>query len=95
MSKRLDALGRCSAGVALASARTADVPADRAERSDEQQGRWLLAHRLYWHRREAKAPWREFFRLRDLSEDELVAEKAALSVRTSLPAWEERRSRQS
>lgn len=64
---------------ALMAALTADVPADRAERSDEQQGRWLLAHLLDWHRREAKAPWWEFFRLRDLSEDELLVEKAALS----------------
>ena len=64
---------------ALMAALTANVPADRAERGDEQQGRWLLAHLLDWHRREAKAPWWEFFRLRDLSEDELFAEKAALS----------------
>jgi uncharacterized protein len=64
---------------ALMTALTADVPADRAERNDEQQARWLIAHLLDWHRREAKAPWWEFFRLRDLSEDELFAEKAALS----------------
>jgi hypothetical protein len=64
---------------ALMTALISDVPAERAERDDEQQGRWLLAHLLDWHRREAKAPWWEFFRLRDLSEDELLAEKAALS----------------
>jgi hypothetical protein len=52
---------------------------ERAERDDEQQGRWLLAHLLDWHRREAKASWWEFFRLRDLSEDELFGEKAALA----------------
>jgi uncharacterized protein len=64
---------------ALMTALTADVPADRVLRDGEQQGRWLLAHLLDWHRREAKAPWWEFFRLRDLSEDELLTEKAALS----------------
>lgn len=64
---------------ALMTALTADVPVERGQRDDEQQGRWLLAHLLDWHRREAKAPWWEFFRLRDLSEDELLAEKAALS----------------
>jgi len=64
---------------ALMAALTADVPADRTERNDEQQGRWLLAHLLDWHRREDKAPWWEFFRLRDLSEDELLDEKAALA----------------
>jgi uncharacterized protein len=61
------------------SALTAGVPPSRAERDDEQQARWLLAHLLDWHRREAKAPWWEFFRLRDLSEDELFNEKAAIS----------------
>jgi hypothetical protein len=61
---------------ALMAVLTADVPGERADRSDEQQGRWLLAHLLDWHRREAKAPWWEFFRLRDLS---LFSEKAAIS----------------
>jgi AAA domain len=64
---------------ALMAALTAGVPAERTERNEEQQARWLLAHLLDWHRREAKAPWWEFFRLRDLSEEELLAEKAALS----------------
>jgi hypothetical protein len=64
---------------ALMIALTSDIPMERAERNDEQQGRWLLANLLDWHRREAKAPWWEFFRLRDLSDDELLAEKAALS----------------
>jgi len=57
---------------------TADVPRDREDRNEEQQARWLLAHLLDWHRREDKAPWWEFFRLRDLSEDELLDEKAAI-----------------
>lgn len=61
------------------TALTAGVPVDRAERDDDQQARWLLAHLLDWHRREAKAPWWEFFRLRDLAEDELFVEKAALA----------------
>ena len=64
---------------ALMAALTADIPVDRAKRNDEQQGRWLFAHLLDWHRRENKAPWWEFFRLSELSEDELFAEKAALS----------------
>jgi predicted RecB family nuclease len=64
---------------ALMAVLTADVPAKPAERTDDQQGRWLLAHLLDWHRREAKAPWWEFFRLRDLSEEELFSEKAAIS----------------
>ena len=58
---------------------TCDVPVDPEERSNEQQARWILAHILDWHRREDKAVWWEFFRLSDLTPDELVGERAALS----------------
>jgi len=57
----------------------AGVPADSAERTDEQQTKWMLANLLDWHRREDKATWWEYFRLRDLSEDELMDERAALA----------------
>jgi len=63
---------------ALAEALTTGVPTERDERSEEQQAQWLFAHLLDFHRREAKAPWWEFFRLRDLTEDELFEEKAAI-----------------
>ena len=55
------------------------VPFERAGRTDEQQARWLLAYMLEWHRREEKAAWWEFFRLRELSDEALLDEKAALS----------------
>jgi uncharacterized protein len=58
---------------------TADVAADVAERTREQHARWLLAHLLDWHRREAKAGWWEYFRLSDLAADDLMDERAALS----------------
>ncbi|MGH8625756.1 MAG: TM0106 family RecB-like putative nuclease [Gammaproteobacteria bacterium] len=58
---------------------TTDVPPERDERSAEQQARWLLAHLLDWHRREAKAPWWEYFRLRDLSDTDLLEERAAIA----------------
>jgi uncharacterized protein len=45
----------------IADALTADVPADTAARSGEQQARWLLAQLLSWHRREAKVAFWEFF----------------------------------
>jgi predicted RecB family nuclease len=61
------------------AALTAGVPLDRRDRDEEQQARWLLAHLLDWHRREDKAPWWEFFRLRDLTEEELLDEKVAIS----------------
>ena len=58
---------------------TADVPVDPAQRSSEQQARWLLANLLDWHRREEKATWWEYFRLRDLSALDLLDERAGLS----------------
>ncbi|MFN8093206.1 MAG: TM0106 family RecB-like putative nuclease [Vicinamibacteria bacterium] len=55
------------------------VPVDRALRSDEQQARWLLAYLLDWHRREDKATWWEYFRLKELPEEELYDEDRALA----------------
>ena len=49
------------------------------ERDGEEQARWLLAHMLDWHWREEKAAWWEFFRLRDLTEEDLRDEKAAIA----------------
>jgi predicted RecB family nuclease len=60
------------------AALTVGIPTERSERNEEQQAMWLLAHLLDFHRREAKAPWWEFFRLRDLTEEELLEEKAAI-----------------
>jgi len=58
---------------------TAGVPAEPGERDEREQGRWLLAQLLDWHRREAKPAWWEYFRLRDLPLEELYAESAALA----------------
>ena len=57
---------------------THDVPVDPEERTAEQQARWILAYILDWHRRENKATWWEYFRLKDLSGEELLDEKAAI-----------------
>jgi uncharacterized protein len=57
----------------------ADVPVDPVERTPEQQSRWLLANLLDWHRREMKATWWEYFRLDDLSADDLRDEKRGLA----------------
>jgi predicted RecB family nuclease len=64
-----------------------DVPADVRERMAEQQARWILAHALDWHGREAKTVWWEYFRLSDLSADDLVDERAAVSGLTLLGAF--------
>jgi uncharacterized protein len=55
------------------------VPVDRAERTPEQQGRWLLAGLLDWYRREAKPQWWDHHRLVESSLDDLVADKSALA----------------
>jgi len=56
-----------------------DVPVERAGRTEEQQARWLMAYMLEWHRREGKASWWEYYRLRELADEDLLDEKAALS----------------
>jgi uncharacterized protein len=64
---------------ALIEKLTADVPVDPAERNEEQQARWLLANVVDWHHREEKAVWWEYFRLADLSAEDLLDERAGLS----------------
>ena len=56
-----------------------DVPSDRAERNEEQQARWLLAYMLDWHAREGKASAWEYFRLKELPEEDLYDERQALA----------------
>jgi uncharacterized protein len=58
---------------------TEGVSADPAERTAEEHGRWLLANLLEWHRREEKSGWWEYFRLCDLSSEDLLDERAGLS----------------
>ena len=64
---------------ALAEALLANIPADPETRNDEEAARWLLANLLDWHRRESKAEWWEYFRLKDLTDEELLDERAAIS----------------
>jgi hypothetical protein len=65
---------------------THDVPLDAAVRNAEQHARWLLAYVLDWHRREEKAAWWEYFRLCDLSAEDLLEERDALSGLTFVGA---------
>ena len=55
-----------------------DIPADPAERTAEQHGRWLLAQLLGWHRREDKSMWWDFHRLMDLTPEQLVDENGPI-----------------
>jgi uncharacterized protein len=54
------------------------IPVNRDERNAQQQAIWLLANMLDWYRREEKATWWEFFRLCELSPDEMMEEKAGI-----------------
>ena len=56
----------------------APLQADETQWNDEQRAIWLLAQMLEWHRREEKSAWWEYFRLCDLSDDELEEDKSAL-----------------
>lgn len=49
------------------------------DRSLEEQARWLLSYVLDYHRREDKATWWEYFRLKDMSDDELLEERQAVA----------------
>ncbi|WP_245314010.1 hypothetical protein [Bradyrhizobium elkanii] len=69
---------------ALVARLTEGVPDDVVERSSEQRGRWLLAHMLDWHGRENKSVWWEYFRLRDLSTDDLLYERDGVADLTFL-----------
>jgi len=63
----------------LAEALLRNVPADPSVRNDEEAARWLLANLLDWHRREFKADWWEYFRLRDLTDEDLLNERSAVA----------------
>ena len=57
---------------------TEGVPADPADRSEEQHARWILANLLSWHRREGKSVWWEYYRCLELDEEELIEDRATL-----------------
>lgn len=61
---------------AVADALTSGLPPQRA-RDDEAQ--WTLAQLLEWHRREENAEWWEFFRLSEMTDEELVDDRAGIA----------------
>jgi uncharacterized protein len=64
---------------ALGEELTRGVSSDPEQRGEEDAARWLLANLLDWHRRESKADWWEYFRLRDLTDEDLLDERSAVS----------------
>jgi predicted RecB family nuclease len=63
---------------AVAARLLAPLPADGTMWTDEQRACWLLAEMLEWHRREEKSAWWEYFRLCELSDEELQEERNAM-----------------
>ncbi len=55
------------------------VPVDASQRNADQQARYLLAYLLDWHYREDKVGWWEYFRLLELSDEELMDERKAVA----------------
>jgi hypothetical protein len=64
---------------AVAAALRKGIPEDASDRSAEQRACWLLSDLLDWHRRESKADWWEFFRLKEMADDDLLDEKAGVA----------------
>ncbi len=58
---------------------TNGIPEDSKERSEADNGRWLLAALLDWHRREDKATWWEYYKLRDLKDEDLLEERQGVA----------------
>src|SRR5579864_2177907 len=54
------------------------VPDDEAKRSPEQQARYLLAHSLNWHRREAKSEWWIYFERCKMTDEQLMADPESI-----------------
>ena len=52
----------------------AGVPEEHEKRTPEQHARYLLAHSLNWHRREAKSEWWEYYRKGTLTDEQLIAD---------------------
>jgi hypothetical protein len=55
------------------------VPREAREPGHPDYQRRLLAHLIDWHHREEKAGWWEFFRLRELPEEDLLDEPKAIA----------------
>ena len=55
------------------------LPLEREVRGDDQQGLWLLAQLLDYHRRERRVVWWRFFRLCGMDHEQLLDELEAIS----------------
>lgn len=55
------------------------IPVAQDERDSVQHAKFILTHMLDWYRREEKSLWWEHYRLLDLTSEELLEEKSAIS----------------
>ncbi len=55
------------------------IPVEAADPGHPDHHQWLLAYLVDWHRREINAEWWEYFRLRDLPEEDLFDERKAVA----------------
>jgi hypothetical protein len=72
LAEKLTKVRACAEGL------LAGVPDLPEERKADESARYLLAHLLEWHRREDKSAWWEYFRLCDLSDEELTEDRSAI-----------------
>jgi len=70
---------RTAVAVALRERMLAGVAPEASEATHHDHARWLLAYLIDWHHREEKAEWWEFFRLRELPEEDLLDEPKAIA----------------
>jgi predicted RecB family nuclease len=63
---------------AAAATLLTDVPLDPEQQSADERARYVLAHLLEWHRREDKSLYWEYFRLCELSDEELQEDGTAI-----------------
>jgi predicted RecB family nuclease len=57
----------------------AAIPPEAADPVHTDHPKWLLAYLIDWHRREVNAEWWEYFRLRNLPEEDLFEERKAVA----------------
>jgi uncharacterized protein len=70
---------RTAVAIALRERMLAGVASEASEPTHHDHVRWLLAYLIDWHHREEKAEWWEFFRLRELPEEDLLDEPKAIA----------------
>jgi predicted RecB family nuclease len=70
---------RTATATALRNRLLEGVPDEASGPTHPAHGPWLLAYLIDWHHREEKAEWWEYFRLRELPEDELFDEPKAIT----------------